>query len=109
MTDAAPRFPPRIRSIIGNEADERFSFYGMRSILAVFLVDDLLTRHTGNRADQAQALFHTFVMGVYLFALLGGVVADWRWGKYRTVLWLSLLYVAGHACLAYFESSERGF
>ena len=109
MTDAAPRFPRQIRYIIGNEAAERFSFYGMRNILTVFLVDYLLTRHTGNRADQAQAVFHTFVMGVYLFPLLGGVLADWWWGKYRTVLWLSVLYVAGHACLAYFESSERGF
>jgi proton-dependent oligopeptide transporter, POT family len=109
VTDAAPRFPPQIRYIIGNEAAERFSFYGMRNILTVFLVDYLLTRHAGNRGDQAQAVFHTFVMGVYLFPLLGGLIADWWWGKYRTVLWLSLLYVAGHACLALFEDSERGF
>ena len=109
MTDAAPRFPPQIRYIIGNEAAERFSFYGMRNILTVFLVDYLLARHTGSRTDQAQAVFHTFVMGVFLFPLLGGVIADWWWGKYRTVLWLSLVYVAGHACLAFFESSEQGF
>ncbi len=109
VTDAAPRFPPQIRYIIGNEAAERFSFYGMRNILTVFLVDYLLTRHTGNRSDQAQAVFHTFVMGVFLFPLLGGVLADWWWGKYRTVLWLSLVYVAGHACLAFFEDTERGF
>ena len=107
VTDAAPRFPPQIRYIIGNEAAERFSFYGMRNILTVFLVDYLLTRHTGNRSDQAQAVFHTFVMGVFLFPLLGGVLADWWWGKYRTVLWLSLVYVAGHACLAFFER-QRG-
>jgi len=103
------RFPPQIRYIIGNEAAERFSFYGMRNILTVFLVDYLLRQHTGNRSDQAQAVFHTFVMGVYLFPLLGGVLADWWWGKYRTVLWLSLVYVAGHACLAFLEHSESGF
>ena len=44
VTDAAPRFPPQIRYIIGNEAAERFSFYGMRNILTVFLVDYLLSR-----------------------------------------------------------------
>jgi POT family proton-dependent oligopeptide transporter len=109
VTDAAPRFPPQIRYIIGNEAAERFSFYGMRNILTVFLVDYLLARHTGSHTDEAQAVFHTFVMGVFLFPLLGGVIADWWWGKYRTVLWLSLVYVAGHACLAFFESSEQGF
>jgi proton-dependent oligopeptide transporter, POT family len=109
VTEARRRFPPQIRYIIGNEAAERFSFYGMRNILTVFLIDYLLTRHAGNRADEAQAVFHTFVMGVYLFPLLGGVLADWWWGKYRTVLWLSLLYVAGHACLAFFESSPGGF
>jgi POT family proton-dependent oligopeptide transporter len=87
VTDAAPRFPPQIRYIIGNEAAERFSFYGMRNILTVFLVDYLLTRHAGNRGDQAQAVFHTFVMGVYLFPLLGGVIADA--GEVRTVLWLT--------------------
>jgi len=103
------RFPPQIRYIIGNEAAERFSFYGMRNILTVFLVDYLLARHTGNRTDNAQAVFHTFVMGVYLFPLLGGVLADWWWGKYRTVLWLSLVYVAGHACLAFLDGSEGGF
>src|SRR5678816_4549229 len=81
----------------------------MRNILTVFLIDYLLTRHTGNRSDHAQAVFHTFVMGVFLFPLLGGVIADWWWGKYRTLFWLSLLYVAGHACLAFFEDSERGF
>lgn len=111
MTDAAAaRFPPQIRYIIGNEAAERFSFYGMRNILTVFLVEYLLARRSSlTRADDAQAVFHLFVMGVYLFPLLGGLIADRWWGKYRTVLWLSLVYCAGHACLAFLEDTATGF
>jgi POT family proton-dependent oligopeptide transporter len=111
VTDAAAaRFPPQIRYIIGNEAAERFSFYGMRNILTVFLVEYLLARRSSlTRADDAQAVFHLFVMGVYLFPLLGGLIADRWWGKYRTVLWLSLVYCAGHACLAFLEDSATGF
>jgi POT family proton-dependent oligopeptide transporter len=111
VTDApAARFPPQIRYIIGNEAAERFSFYGMRNILTVFLVEYLFARRSGlQRADDAQAVFHLFVTGVYLFPLLGGMIADRWWGKYRTVLWLSLVYCAGHACLALLEESTTGF
>ncbi|MGZ6027844.1 MAG: POT-type proton-dependent oligopeptide transporter, partial [Myxococcaceae bacterium] len=109
VTDAAPRFPPQIRYIIGNEAAERFSFYGMRNILTVFLVDYLLTRHAGNHTDEAQAVFHTFVMGVFLFPLLGGWLSDRFLGKYRTILWVSILYCFGHLCLALFDANKTGF
>jgi POT family proton-dependent oligopeptide transporter len=54
-------------------------------------------------------VFHTFVMGVYFFPLVGGFIAD-RWlGRYRTILWVSGLYVAGHALLAVFDEVPTGF
>ena len=49
------------------------------------------------------------MMGVYLFPLLGGYLADRYWGKYHTILRLSVLYVAGHACLALFDDNPTGF
>jgi POT family proton-dependent oligopeptide transporter len=49
------------------------------------------------------------VIGVYFFPLLGGWIADRLLGKYRTILWLSLVYCAGHACLAAFEDNRTGF
>lgn len=103
--------PPQIKFIIGNEAAERFSFYGMRNILTVFLVDYLLSRHlaSSEREAQAKSIFHLFVVGVYYFPLLGGMIADRFLGKFRTILWLSLVYCAGHACLAFFEQSPPGF
>ncbi len=55
---SSARFPPQIPFIIGNEACERFSFYGMRNILTVFLIDYLLRNAVpdeGARSAQATA------------------------------------------------------
>ena len=102
--------PRQIPYIIGNEACERFSFYGMRNILTVFLVSSLLTYlPEGERAGAAKDVFHTFVIGVYFFPLLGGWLADRFFGKYNTIFWLSLVYCLGHAFLAVFESNRTGF
>lgn len=108
----AEKLPSQIPFIIGNEACERFSFYGMRNILTVFLLDYLLVNVAPDleaRQAMAKANFHLFVVGVFFFPLLGGYLADRFFGKYRTILWLSLLYVAGHACLAIFDRSVNGF
>ncbi|NPC71125.1 MFS transporter [Corallococcus sp. AB004] len=114
-TSTAPtsqRFPPQIPYIIGNEACERFSFYGMRNILVVFFIDYLLRTHvpeTGAREAQAKYLMHLFMAGVYFFPLLGGYLADRFFGKFHTIFVLSLVYCAGHACLALFEDNATGF
>jgi POT family proton-dependent oligopeptide transporter len=106
------RYPPQIKYIIGNEACERFSFYGMRNILTVFLIQYLLLNEVPNevaRQTAAKAVFHDFVSLVYLFPLLGGFIADRFFGKYRTILWLSLLYCVGHLLLAVFDDNRQGF
>ena len=61
------------------------------------------------RQGGAKEVFHTFVIGVYFFPLLGGWLADRFFGKYNTILWLSLVYCAGHGCLAMFEDNRTGF
>src|SRR6478735_3834052 len=104
------RIPRQIPFIIGNEGCERFSFYGMRNILTVFLVSSLLLYlPEGERARGAKDVFHTFVIGVYFFPLLGGWLADRFFGKYNTIFWLSLVYCLGQACLALFVTSQVGF
>jgi len=106
----AGRMPRQIPYIIANEGCERFSFYGMRNILTPFLISTLLLfLPEAERTGEAKHVFHTFVIGVYFFPLLGGWLADRFFGKYDTVLWLSLVYCAGHACLAAFEDNLRGF
>ncbi len=107
---STPRMPPQIPYIIANEGCERFSFYGMRNILTVFLMSSLLLAIPKElRQGEAKEVFHTFVIGVYFFPLLGGWISDRFFGKFNTILWLSLVYCAGHACLAMFESSIKGF
>jgi POT family proton-dependent oligopeptide transporter len=102
--------PRQIPYIIANEGCERFSFYGMRNILTPFLLSTLLLFIPAeHRTSEAKHVFHTFVIGVYFFPLLGGWLADRYWGKYNTVFWFSLIYVAGHACLAIFEHDINGF
>jgi POT family proton-dependent oligopeptide transporter len=107
---AAPRLPRQVPYIIGNEICERFSFYGMRNILTPFLVSTLLlSEPAADRAGLAKDVFHSFVIGVYFFPLLGGWLSDRYFGKYNTVLWFSLVYCAGHAMLAAFDDYRPGF
>lgn len=103
--------PRQIPYIIGNEACERFSFYGMRNILVPFLVTSALLAYApmAERQGIAKDVFHTFVIGVYFFPLLGGWLSDRFFGKYNTIFWLSTVYVLGHACLAVFEDNRSGF
>lgn len=104
------RMPRQIPYIIANEGCERFSFYGMRNILTPFLISTLLMfLPESERAGEAKHVFHTFVIGVYFFPLLGGWLADRFFGKYNTVFWLSLVYCAGHAMLAAFDDNIKGF
>jgi POT family proton-dependent oligopeptide transporter len=107
---AAAPLPRQIPYIIATEGCERFGFYGMRNILTPFLVSMLLVfLPEAQRGLAAKDVFHTFVIGVYFFPLLGGWIADRFFGKYPTILWLSLVYVAGYACLALFVDRPVGF
>ena len=97
-TESADRFPPQIKYIVGNEACERFSFYGMKSILTVFMVTRLM--RPDNRAEST---YHLFVSACYLMPLLGAWISDRFWGKYRTIMTLSIVYCLGHAVLAIWD------
>src|ERR1700693_6530756 len=95
--------PPGVPYIVGKEAAERFSFYGMRSILAVFMTTYLMS--AGGRLavmndNEATAWFHEFVFGVYFLPILGAIISDGFLGKYRTILSLSVVYCLGHLALA---------
>src|SRR5689334_3622385 len=105
-------FPRQIPFIIGNEGCERFSFYGMRNILTPFFVGTLLLSLypiTKARELAATDVFHSFVIGVYFFPLLGGYLADRFFGKYNTILWFSLVYCIGQGCLVTFADQRWGF
>jgi dipeptide/tripeptide permease len=95
--------PDGIPYIVGNEAAERFSFYGMKTILVVFMTQYLHSaagRPDGMNETEAREWMHLFVASAYFFPIIGGVVADAFLGKYATILLLSVVYCAGHLCLA---------
>ena len=96
-------FPRQISYIVTTEACERFSFYGMLSILTLYLRDELRMEESG-----AKSLVHLFKMAVYFLPLAGAWIADRWWGRYRTILSLAVFYCLGHGTLALFEGTRAG-
>lgn len=102
--------PSGIPFIIANEAAERFSYYGMRAILVVFMTQYLTDRNGALAVMseyEAQGYFHLFVSAIYFLPLLGAFIADGFLGKYRTIIVLSLVYCLGHLAMS-LDSTRLG-
>jgi POT family proton-dependent oligopeptide transporter len=86
--------PPAIWFFFWGEFAERSSYYGMRTILALYMTQALRLEDT-----TATPLYSAFKMACYFLPLVGGLVAD-RWlGRYWTIVGFSVPYVAGHFIL----------
>jgi POT family proton-dependent oligopeptide transporter len=112
--DVKPRYPKSVPFIIGNEAAERFSFYGMRSILATFLVAQFFNPGgdaalQGVAVAKANETTHFFVSLAYTMPFIGAILADWFFGKYKVILYISILYCIGHLLLAVYDHDLSGF
>ncbi len=111
MNTSLNKMPKGIPYIIGNEAAERYSFYGMKAILFIFI-----TTYIKNAAGELDVLdkttakmwYHIFVFGAYAISILGAFLSDIFLGKYRTIIYLSIVYCIGHFVLALFET-QMGF
>ena len=68
---AADRWPRQIKFIVGNEACERFSYYGMRSILAGYITGEVARGGLGQFPDTATSIIHFFVFANYFMPLFG--------------------------------------
>ncbi len=103
------RWPPQIKYIIGNEACERFSYYGIRSILALY-ISQVLFKHlpAGEAKDRATEIIHLWVFANYFAALFGGWLSDKLWGRYYTIFYVSLIYCLGNLTLALTVGSAWG-
>ena len=75
------RMPAGIPYIISNEFAERFCFYGINSILTIYLVQFL--HFTDAKGASWQSLFKS---GAYFFPMIGAIVSDVFWGKFRTII-----------------------
>uniref|UniRef100_A0A8C5HV62 Solute carrier family 15 member 1-like n=1 Tax=Gouania willdenowi TaxID=441366 RepID=A0A8C5HV62_GOUWI len=88
-------YPISIFFIVVNEFCERFSYYGMRAVLVLYFKfflrwdDDLST-----------SIYHTFVALCYLTPILGAIVADSWLGKFKTIIYLSIVYAIGQVAMA---------
>jgi len=102
-TTVSNKMPKGIPYIIGNELAERFSYYGMKAILVVFMTQYIMN-HGGEKElmseEQATTWYHLFSMANYFFPIIGALVADILWGKYKTIITLSVVYCLGHLALA---------
>ncbi len=97
--------PKGLYVLFFTELWERFSYYGMRAILVLYLVAEVGKTHgplsgLGWTEGAALALYGWYTMSVYLASIPGGLIAD-RWlGQKKTVLIGGLLLCAGHITLA---------
>ena len=79
---------------------ERFSYYGMRAILVLFLVDVTANDGMGWTFAAALGLYGWYTMAVYVASIPGGILADRVLGQKKTVMLGGLLLCAGHLVLA---------
>jgi len=80
---------------------ERFSYYGMRALLVLYMTKVLFIDLAQNVAEtQAYGIYGSYTAMVYLFPVLGGLVADRLLGFKKTILWGGLLMSLGHFTLA---------
>jgi POT family proton-dependent oligopeptide transporter len=100
MSASADRWPPQIKYIVGNEACERFSYYGMKGILAGYITGAVLKGGLSQEADTSTEIIHAFTFVNYFMPLFGAWLSDKLIGRYNTILWISLFYCAGHGVLA---------
>src|SRR4051812_12121185 len=82
------RMPAGIPFIVSNEFAERFCFYGINSILTTYMVSQM--HFTDAKAASWQSLFKS---GAYFFPMLGAIVSDVFWGKFRTIMTFSVSYI----------------
>ena len=99
--------PKGIPYIIGNELAERFSFYGMKCILIIFMTQYLI--NDINALDpmsdtEATKWYHLFTSAVYFTPIFGALLSDVFIGKFKTILLLSIIYCFGHLSLAIDET-----
>lgn len=88
------RHPTGFWFIFWGELAERCSYYGMRAILALYMVEKL-----GFTQSQSGVAMSIFIGACYFFPLIGGWVADNVFGKYWTIVGFSIPYILGHLVL----------
>ncbi|WP_290984431.1 peptide MFS transporter [Hyphomicrobium sp.] len=97
--------PRGLSTLYFTELWERFSYYGMRALLTLFMVAPAAEGGLGFATPTAGSIYGTYTMAVYLLALPGGFIADRLIGAKRSVLIGGTTIAAGHYALAWPSST----
>lgn len=93
--------PESLFVLFFTEMWERFSYYGMRALLVLFLVTTAVKGGWGWSRSEATTLYGWYTMLVYLTPILGGYIADKVLGLRRSVVLGGFIIAAGHICLLF--------
>jgi len=100
LTARKIRQPKGLGVLFFAELWERFSYYGMRAILVLFMVEPKASGGLGLGIAEAAVIYGNYTMAVYMLSIPGGYLADARLGARRAVLLGGVLIAAGHFALA---------
>ncbi|MEL6389457.1 MAG: oligopeptide:H+ symporter [Bacteroidota bacterium] len=92
--------PRGLATLFFTEMWERFSFYGMRAILILFMVGETAKEGLGLDTETAGAAYGLYTAAVYLLALPGGRIADTLIGQRKAIFYGGILIMIGHGILA---------
>ncbi len=92
--------PRGLWTLFLTEMWERFSYYGMRALLILFMTDQVINGGLGFTDGTATAIYGLYTAAVYLVALPGGWIADRLWGAQRALYVGGIIIMAGHFVLA---------
>lgn len=93
--------PSALFVLFFTEMWERFSYYGMRALLVLFLTASITESGWGLEKSQASSLFGSYVALVYLSTMLGGYFSDKVWGYRKAVMVGAVLMTLGHTAMAF--------
>jgi len=93
--------PRGLATLFFTEMWERFTYYGMRAILILFMVSAVSQGGLGIDDKTASSIYGLFVAGSYLFSLLGGWIADRLVGGQRAVIGGGVFIMLGNVLLAF--------
>ena len=93
--------PRGLTTLFFTEMWERFSFYGMRAILVLYMVALPAQGGLGFATKEAASIYGTYSMAAFLLSLPGGIIADRFLGARRSVLLGGLVIAAGHFTMAF--------
>ena len=91
QTKSSHPYPKTVFLILGSKFFERLSFLAMNSILSLYINHVLMFDQ-----NRSTTIYHSFTTLCYICPLFGAVMADQFLGKFKTIVYMSLIFLLGH-------------